>query len=77
MIKDLLDFSSLQCHVYQSISTDLKNLPEFDGTLYARRNPANDKDVYRCCEILDVFETGKVYNVMKTKTNIGGCSRFV
>jgi len=35
------------------------------------KNPQTGNDVYRCCEILDVCETGKIYNVMKTKTNLG------
>jgi len=34
------------------------------------------KDVYRCCEIVDTCETGKIYNVMKTKTNVGLKLRF-
>jgi hypothetical protein len=29
------------------------------------------QDVYRCCEVMDVCETGKVYAVMKSKTNVG------
>jgi len=31
------------------------------------------QDVYRCCEVMDVCETGKVYAVMKSKTNVGKC----
>ncbi|XP_023324636.1 RNA polymerase-associated protein RTF1 homolog [Eurytemora carolleeae] len=40
------------------------------------KNAETNKDVYRCCEIMDICETGKVYNVMKTKTNIGLKLRF-
>lgn len=35
------------------------------------KNSETGKDVYRCCEVMDVCETGKVYAVMKSKTNVG------
>jgi len=31
----------------------------------------NGNEVYRCAEVMDVCETGKVYKVMKNKTNLG------
>jgi len=53
------------------------HLPIFKKTVigcYVRvgigRSPEG-KDVYRCCEIVDTCETGKIYNVMKSKTNLG------